>query len=159
MLYYVLVHYSELNFGYLMILICILFIPLISLLIINSIQRMTRFITCYVKKVPAIILTQKELIDNIDNKCYKWNEIEKISMATYLEPNSLAFDVIVVKLYDSNNLIYSIRNPFKRYIARYFQNKYGSTYLINTNPLKCKRKKLFEELNKYLKCNRELNSC
>ena len=158
MFYYDIVHFEDVKYSYLIILVCLIFIPLLILLLSSAFENLIKSITCYIKKKPALILTKDELIDNLNSSRYKWAEIEKVTIETIDNPKSIPYDVIAIVLYDSENIINSISNPFKRYNAKFSKKRYGTSYLINTNTLNCKRQKLFEDLKQFLDNDRVLNS-
>ncbi len=150
--FYVIINYKDFEFknNFFIILFCLFFIPLFTMFFIENIQRLIKSINCYFNKIPALILTPVELIDNLNSKRYKWLEIKEISIDTVMQYRAPPVLFISIILNDSESLINSIINPYKRYNAKINQKKYGTSYLLNTNSINCNRENLFEELNKYL---------
>ncbi|MGL4631576.1 MAG: STM3941 family protein [Leadbetterella sp.] len=124
--------------------ISFLVLSIFLLYIVSSIFRYTRL---YFKKVPALILTKDNLVDNIHTQVYNWAEIDKISIVTIRAKGSV--DAISISLKDPEGFIKKIKNPFKRFSAKLNTKRYGGTFIIQPNGIK-NNSKLFTDLTNYL---------
>ncbi|MDP1818130.1 MAG: STM3941 family protein [Leadbetterella sp.] len=140
----------DIKFSYFMPLFLFLFI-LTALLLIETISKSYRFSRIYFAKIPALILTQDKLIDNLNNQIYNWNDIEKISIATI--PFERRVNFISISLIDPYKFINKINNPFKRLNSKINQRYFKGAFSIQPNLIKCENNKLFEDLTEYF--NRE----
>ena len=145
--FYVLTNFSDLNYGYLMLLFCVTFFVLLTLLLMEAIPRLYKFIRLYFKKIPALILTKDKLLDNINNQVYSWTDIKNISVASVQVKTKVNF--IAISLIDPDKFINKIENPYKRLIAKFNEKYFRGAFSIQPNIIKCENYKLFEELTEY----------
>jgi hypothetical protein len=94
----------------------------------EAIPNLFRFSKHLIKSKPALILTEKELIDNVNNVIYAWREIKKIKYQLNYPANQISIEVKSPSLFLKKET-----NSYKRLImklnAKIFQwNFFFKTY-------------------------------
>lgn len=150
MIFYILIDSKDLDLNprLLPLVIFLSLLVLITFSMIEDIKFRYKFTSFYNKKIPAIILTHDELIDNLNNKRIAWSEINEIRIVT-IHARISSYDVIGIILKDSKNFITTFKNPYIWFKAKLMQKRYGTSYLIDTDSLECSNQNLFEDLNQY----------
>lgn len=107
------------------LLVAIIFsLPLVVILI--GLPDYLRFMSCAIRRKPALILNDESLINNADGKVYSWNEIKSISYKQHTGFSAPPGGYISVALSDSE-----------------------TKFRIPQNSIKCKTTKLLKDLQKY----------
>ena len=150
--FYVLTNFSNLKYGYLMLLFCVTFFVLLTLLLMEALPRLYKFIRLYFQKIPALVLTKDKLIDNINNQVYNWTDIKSISIASIQIKTRVNF--IAIALIDPDKFINKIENPYKRLITKINERYFRGAFSIQPNIIKCDNNMLFEDLTEYFKRKR-----
>jgi hypothetical protein len=119
----------------------------IFLLFLTTFPGFFQRIKFFLADIPALILTNDELIDNINLQIFKWADIKNISSDSIKIKTRVSH--IAISLIDSDKYIDSIGNPFKRLIARLNHKYFGGAFSIQPNIIKCENAELLETLTNY----------
>jgi hypothetical protein len=126
----------------------ILFLLLI-LILLESIPRLISYVKLLINKKPALILTDENLIDNINSQTFNWKEINKISIGSMNVVRS-KINFIAISLNNPKKHIDNIKNPYKKVIAKINNKYFQGAFSIQPNLLNCDNKELFEVLQEYI---------
>ncbi len=112
----------------------------------EAIPNLFRFSKHLIKNEPALILTEKELIDNVNNVIYSWSEIKKIKYQLNYPANHISIEIKYPSLFLKKET-----NPYKRLIMKLNAKYFNGTFSLKPMLIRCKKSELVENLNLYLK--------
>jgi hypothetical protein len=112
----------------------------------EAIPNLFRFSKHLIKIKPALILTEKELIDNVNNMIYARREIKKIKYQLNYPANQISIEVKSPSLFLKKET-----NSYKRLIMKLNAKYFNGTFYLKPILISCKKRKLVENLNLYLK--------
>jgi hypothetical protein len=128
------------------IIICIF----IFFLFLATFSDFSNRLKLFKEKIPALILTEDELIDNINFQKFRWIDIKTISSSSvYIKSANVKY--IAISLIDSDKYINNISSPYKRLIARLNQKYFRGAFSIQPNIIKCKSAELLTALLEFQK--------
>jgi len=136
---------------YIVVIICLLSLYLFLPVFFKSFKYTLSFI----KGTPALILTNEELVDNINNQVYKWADIKTISQASAEMANG-ANGYIAISLAEPDGFINACKNPYKRFILRLNEKYFKGAFSIQPNIIKCKKGELLNTLVAYYEENKNI---
>ena len=127
--------------------LAIFFLGFLLFIISNeAIPNLFRFSKHLIKSEPALILTEKELIDNVNNVIYPWTEIKKIKYQLNYPANHISIEVKSPFLFLKKET-----NSYKRLIMKLNAKYFNGTFSLKPMLISCKKRELVENLNLYLK--------
>ena len=127
--------------------IAVFFLGFLLFIISNeAIPNLFRFSKHLIKSKPALILTEKELIDNVNNVIYAWREIKKIKYQLNYPANQISIEVKSPSLFLKKET-----NSYKRLIMKLNAKYFNGTFSLKPILISCKKRELVENLNLYLK--------
>jgi hypothetical protein len=131
--------------AYIAISILILLVLFISY---EGLPKLIKFTKHFFKNEPALILAETQLVDNVNNKIYKWSEIKRIKYQLNYPANHIS---IAVKT--PSKFLKSELNSYDRFIMKLNTKYFNGTFSLKPTLIKCKKEELVENLNLYLKNN------
>ena len=127
--------------------LAIFFLGFLLFIISNeAIPNLFRFSKHLIKSEPALILTEKELIDNVNNLIYPWTEIKKIKYQLNYPANHISIEVKSPSLFLKKET-----DSYKRLIMKLNAKYFNGTFSLKPMLISCKKRELVENLNLYLK--------
>ena len=121
----------------------------LTLILLEATPRFITYFKLLINKKPALILTDENLIDNINSQTFIWKEINKISIGSINVRSKINF--IAISLNNPKIHIDNIKNPYKKVIAKINNKYFQGAFSIQPNLLKCNNQELFETLKEYTK--------
>ncbi|UGS21889.1 STM3941 family protein [Flavobacterium cyclinae] len=127
--------------------LAIIFLGFLLFIISNeAIPNLFRFSRHLIKGKPALILTEKELIDNVNNITYSWTEIKKIKYQFNYPANHISIEVKSPSFFLKKET-----NSYKRLIMKLNAKYFNGTFSLKPMLISCKKSELVKNLNIYLK--------
>jgi hypothetical protein len=114
----------------------------------EGLPKLMRFSNCLFQNQPALILTDIQLIDNVNNKSYKWSEIKMIHYQLNYPANHVSIEVK-----SPSKFVKSELNPYDRLLMKLNAKYFNGTFSLKPALIKCNKNELVENLNLYLKKN------
>ena len=131
--------------------IIIVFIWLLyGLLFRDIVPKIIRTGRNILSNTPALILTEEMLIDNINRKQLKWNEIKGIE--EYYDVRTGRYIAISVK--NPHKYLNKEKSFFDRTIMRFNEKYWNGVFAIRPQQIKCKKQELLKTLKTYLVSNK-----
>lgn len=134
--------YDKAYFAILFVLCIVLFISY------EAIPKLIKYTKHFFKNEPALILMEKQLIDNVNNKVYSWSDIKKIKYQLNYPANHISIEVK-----SPSKFIKSELNSYDRLIMKLNTKYFNGTFSLKPALIKCKKNELIEKLNLYLNKN------
>ena len=129
--------------------LAVFFLGFLLFIISNeAIPNLFRFSKHLIKGEPALILTEKELIDNVNNMTYSWTEIKKIKYHFNYPANHISIEVKSPSFFLKKET-----NSYKRLIMKLNAKYFNGTFSLKPMLISCKKSELEENLNLFLKQN------
>lgn len=127
--------------------LAVFFLGFLLFIISNeAIPNLFRFSKHLIKGKPALILTEKELIDNVNNITYSWTEIKKIKYQFNYPANHISIEVKSPSFFLKKET-----NSYKRLIMNLNAKYFNGTFSLKPMLISCKKSELVKNLNIYLK--------
>jgi hypothetical protein len=101
----------------------------------------------FLRNTPALILTEDELIDNVNFQTFRWTDIKKVSAASVIVKTRVNY--VALSLIEPGKYIKRVRSPYKRLIARLNEKYFGGAFSIPPNIIKCDNVMLLDNLKAY----------
>ncbi len=120
---------------------------LIFILFISLFPDFYKRLKMFLNNTPALILTNDELIDNINSQKFKWGDIKNISTSSLKINHGISY--MAISLVNPEKYITVIRNPCKRLIAILNEKYFNGAFSIQPNIIKCNKIELFDNLSNY----------
>jgi hypothetical protein len=120
---------------------------LLGAFLIISFPKYYKFISSFISRRPALILTPTCLIDNINEQEYKWSDIKTIAYERHQGKTPGGHTAVTLE--DPEKYINADSNSFGRLIKRLNTNHFGGTFSIPHNSIKCKSADLIDELRRF----------
>lgn len=118
---------------------------LYGLIFRDSIPKIIRIGRNILMKRPALILSNHELIDNINAQKFDWTEIEEI--CEYDDTRSGSY--IAIKVKNPNKYLSNEKSYYNRMIMQYNQKYWNGIVAIRPREIKCNKKELLKNLKLY----------
>ena len=119
---------------------------LYGLLFRDAIPKILRTGKNIFSKTPALILTQDFLIDNINGKQFKWEEIN--SIGDYYDARTGSYIAISVK--NHSEYLKNEKSFYDRTIMKLNEKYWNGMFAIRPRELKCNRNELIKNLKSFL---------
>jgi hypothetical protein len=124
----------------------LIFFCILLLLSFEVFPKLIKYSRHYFKNEPALILTETQLIDNVNGQVFEWSDIEKINYQISSQSNYISIEVK-----SPSKFLKSESNAYKRLIMNLNTNFFRGTFSLKPLLIKCKKKELIENLNVYLR--------
>jgi hypothetical protein len=124
----------------------LIFFCVLLILSYEAFPKLIKFSSHYFKKVPALILTETQLIDNVNDTVFDWSDIKKINYQVNTRSNYISIEVK-----SPSKFLKSESNAYNRLIMKLNTSFFRGTFSLKPLLIDCKKKELVENLNVYLR--------